>query len=148
MYTVKKNQYLPNGLGNPAATYYYVVDDKGKTIHKNTHKPYRGKQMNNYAFKHIIDALDLAAHLNNVKMIPKSEMRAGTYYRGFCRNTYVALWLGDHFIHIRNKFDYFVETIKHFEDVKDEGVDGFVPFEAIEFLDSGTQRKLRKDIGY
>lgn len=148
MYTVKDNQYLPNGLGNPAKTYYYVVDEKNRTIHKKTHKPYRGKQMNNYAFGHKIEALDLAAKLNQVFMLPKKDMVAGLYYKGFCRNTYVAMWDGNKFIHIRNKFGYYVETIEHFEDVKERGVDGFVPVEVINYLDSGTQRKIRFDIGY
>lgn len=148
MYTVKDNQYLPNGIGNPAATYYYVVDDKNKTIHKVTGKPYRGKQMDNYAFKHKIEALDYAAKLNNVAMIPKAEMKPGTYYKGFCRNTYVALWDGKHFIYLRNKFGFYMDTIEHFEDVKDRGVDGFVPIEEIQHIDSGTQRKVRFDIGY
>lgn len=148
MYTVKDNQYLPNGLGNPSATYYYVVDEKNRTINFKTDKPYKGKQMNNFAFKRKIEALDYAAKLNNVAMIPKKDMVTGTYYKGFCRNTYVALWDGKQFIHIRNKFGYFVETIEHFEDVKDKGIDGFVPVEIIDYLDSGTLRKIRFDIGY
>lgn len=148
MYTVKDNQYLPNGLGNPAATYYYVVDEKNRTINFKTDKPYKGKQMNNYAFKRKIEALDYAAKLNQVKMIPKAEMVAGTYYKGFCRNTYVALWDGNKFIYLRNKFGYYMDTIEHFEDVKDKGTDGFVPVELIEVLDSGTQRKVRFDVGY
>lgn len=148
MYTVKDNQYLPDGFGRPAATYYYVVDEKGKTIHKETHKPYKGKQMLNYAFKHRYEAQELAARLNKVAMIPKKDMVAGTYYKGFCRNSYVALWDGTKFIYLRNKFGYYMDTLKHFEDVKDEGVDGFVPIEVIEPIDSGTQRIIRVNIGY
>ena len=148
MYTVKDNQYLPNGLGNPAATYYYVVDEKNKVINKNTGKPYRGKQMNNFAFKRKIEALDYAAKLNNVAMIPKKDMVAGTYYKGFCRNSCVALWDGTKFIYLRNKFGYYMDTIEHFEDVKDKGTDGFVPIEVVELIDSGTERKVRFDIGY
>ena len=148
MYTVKDNQYLPNGLGNPASTYYYVVDEKNRTINFKTDKPYKGKQMNNFAFKRKIEALDYAAKLNNVAMIPKKDMVAGTYYKGFCRNSYVALWDGTKFIYLRNKFGYYMDTLKHFEDVKDEGVDGFVPIEVIEPIDSGTQRIIRVNIGY
>jgi hypothetical protein len=148
MYTVKDNQYLPNGLGNPAATYYYVVDDKNKIINKHTAKPYKGKQMDNYAFKRKIEALDYAAKLNNVAMIPKKDMVAGTYYKGFCRNCTVALWDGTKFLYLRNKFVYFMDTIEHFEDVKNRGTDGFVPIEEIQPIDSGTLRKVRVDVGY
>lgn len=150
MYTVKDNQYLPDGFGKPAATYYYVVDEKEKVINKNTGVPLRRKPYNmaNYAFKRKIEALDYAAKLNDVKMIPKADMKPGTYYKGFCRNSYVALWDGTKFIYLRNKFGYYMDTIEHFEDVKDRGVDGFVPIEEINPVDSGTQRKIRFDIGY
>lgn len=55
MYTLHSNQYipykakrLPSGL--PAcSTYWYITDDKGRTIDKRTLKPYRGKQMDRYA---------------------------------------------------------------------------------------------------
>jgi hypothetical protein len=50
-YNLKSNQYSPNGIGKPAATYYYIVDDKGNTLDLKTLKPYRGKQMNRYAMK-------------------------------------------------------------------------------------------------
>ena len=56
MYQVKSNQYIPYKgkslpSGMPAcSTYYYVTNEQGKTISKKTLKPYRGKQMNDYAF--------------------------------------------------------------------------------------------------
>jgi len=31
------------------ATYYYIVNEEGKVLDKQTLKPYRGKQMNRYA---------------------------------------------------------------------------------------------------
>lgn len=148
MYTVKDNQYLPNGIGNPAATYYYVVDEKNRTINFKTNKPYRGKQMNNFMFKRKIEALDYAAQLNQVTMIPKKDMVTGVYYKGICRNSYVALWDGTKFIYLRNKFGYCMDTIEHFEDVKDKRTDGFIPIEEIPHLDSGTIRKIRFDVGY
>ena len=49
MYYLKENQYLPHGMGRPAATYYYFVNEKGNTVDFKTLKPYRGKQMNRYA---------------------------------------------------------------------------------------------------
>lgn len=57
MYQVKSNQYIPRNSrslpsGMPAcATYYYITDPNGNTINKVTHKVYKGKEMNNYAFK-------------------------------------------------------------------------------------------------
>jgi len=49
-YEVKSNQYLPNGFGRPAATYYYVANEKGQSIDFKTRKPYSGKQMDRYMF--------------------------------------------------------------------------------------------------
>lgn len=56
MYKVTSNQYIPHkGPSGPsgiplASTYYYVANETGQTINKNTGKPYRGKQMREYAF--------------------------------------------------------------------------------------------------
>lgn len=56
MYKVESNQYIPHkGPSGPsgiplASTYYYVADETGQTINKNTGKPYRGRQMREYAF--------------------------------------------------------------------------------------------------
>jgi len=30
---VKSNQYLPNGFGRPAATYYYITNEAGEVYH-------------------------------------------------------------------------------------------------------------------
>ena len=64
MYYLKENQYSPNGLGKPAATYYYIVDDKGNTIDLKTLKPYRGKQMNRYAMKNKTEAESFLKKIN------------------------------------------------------------------------------------
>lgn len=151
MYKLLDNEYLPDGIDKPAKTYYFAVNEKNRVINKNTCKPCRGPKpfvMDDYAFKHRIEALEFIAKLNGVAMIPKKDMVAGTYYKGFCRNSYVALWDGKKFIYLRNKFGYYMDTIEHFEDVKDRGTDGFVPIEVIEYFDSGTLRKVRADVGY
>lgn len=63
-------------------------------------------------------------------MIPKKDLKPGTYYRGRCRNTQVALWDGKVFRYIRNKFNqYFIELIKHPDD--EDFWDVFVPIEEI-----------------
>jgi hypothetical protein len=54
-YELRSNQYIPYKSkslpsGMPAcATYYYIVNEDGKVLDKQTLKPYRGKQMNRYA---------------------------------------------------------------------------------------------------
>jgi hypothetical protein len=56
-FELRENQYIPYKAkrlpsGMPACeTYYYLVDEKGRTIDKITLKPYRGKQMERYAMK-------------------------------------------------------------------------------------------------
>lgn len=55
MFTLESNQYIPRKgkslqSGMPACvTYYYLLNDNGKVVDKNTLKPYRGKQMDRYA---------------------------------------------------------------------------------------------------
>lgn len=150
MYKVNENQYLPDGFGKPAKTYYYVVDEKNRTIHIKTHKPYKGKQMLNYMFKHRTAAEEFAAELNGVKMIPKAEMKAGANYKGYCRNANIAHWddKKQEFVYIRYKFGFMMDTIKHFEDVADSRQDGFIPIEEVKELDYGIIRKVKNDIGY
>jgi hypothetical protein len=63
-YELRDNQYLPNGMGRPAETYYYFVDDKGNTVDLKTLKPYRGKQMNRYAMKNKTEAENFLKIIN------------------------------------------------------------------------------------
>ena len=71
MYKLNSNQYipyksktLPSGL--PACkTYWYITNDKGKVIDRTTFKPYRGKQMNRYAFHDETSAQNIVNQLNN-----------------------------------------------------------------------------------
>jgi len=63
-------------------------------------------------------------------VIPKSELKPGSYYLGRCRNATVARWNAENqkFYHWRTKFgSTFVETICHRED--DNGFDVFDAFE-------------------
>ena len=61
-FELKSNQYipfkgkkLPSGI--PACeTYYYFVNEQGKTVDFKTLKPYRGKQMNRYAMHSEVQA--------------------------------------------------------------------------------------------
>jgi hypothetical protein len=82
-------------------------------------------------------------------MIPKNEMKAG-WYRGFCRNNYMAYWddKEQNFVYIRFAFQFYTDRIEHFEDVKDIGLDGFVPIERIERLEPDEKWKIKAEIGY
>jgi hypothetical protein len=82
-------------------------------------------------------------------MIPKNEMRNG-WYKGFCRNNYMAYWDEKEqiFYYLTFAFIYHKDTIEHFEDVKDKGVDGFVPVERIERIPIDEQWKIKDEIGY
>lgn len=70
MYKVESNQYIPfraqrSPSGMPlASTYYYVANKSGKPINKNTAKPYRGKQMREYAFRSEAEAQTFLNYLN------------------------------------------------------------------------------------
>jgi hypothetical protein len=80
-------------------------------------------------------------------MIAKKDMSEG-WYKGFCRNNYMAYWDGDKFQYLRYSFNFYLDTIEHFEDVKDKGFDGFVPVERIERLTPDEQWKIKDEIGY
>jgi hypothetical protein len=72
------------------------------------------------------------------------------WYNGVCRNANFAMWDKDigKFRHFRNKFGWFMEEIKHFEDVKDDGVDGFIPIEEVHPLNYKILRSLKEKVGY
>lgn len=56
-YTIKNNQYLPKGIGNPAKTYYYIVNSNEETY--NRKKAKFGKSpsdLQHYAFSSIEEA--------------------------------------------------------------------------------------------
>jgi hypothetical protein len=74
MYHLHSNQYIPYrgerlSSGLPACrTYWYITNDKGKTINIKTLKPYRGKNMSVYAMHSKTEAecfLDYLNKLNN-----------------------------------------------------------------------------------
>ena len=71
MYTLNENQYIPRKAktlpsGFPAcATYYYITNDKDQVISRKTLKPYRGKEMDNYAFHDKEYAEHFVKGLNN-----------------------------------------------------------------------------------
>ena len=80
MYQVKSNQYipsrgkvLPNGF-RACATYYYITDPNGKIINKDTHKPYKGKNMDLYAIYDNAQAESLCEKLNTKwRILPSLE---------------------------------------------------------------------------
>lgn len=153
-YKLKENQYIPRDYGTTAAaTYYYFVDEKNRVINYKTLKPYKGKQMNIYAVKSKIEAGRILLEINKPflpKMIAKKDLVGGKYYKGYCRNANIALWdeKNDHFVYIRNKFGYYMDTLKHFEDVAESRQDGFIPLEAVEELPWQVIQNARVEVGY
>lgn len=68
-----------------------------------------------------------------MEYIKKENMIDGQYYLGVCRNTYVAMWdakIGK-FRHISCQFQYYLDTLAHFDDVKESSYDGFVPLQQL-----------------
>jgi len=50
---IENNQYLPNGFGKPAASYYYIVDANGLIFHIHD-KKWRSKsliEMNKFVYR-------------------------------------------------------------------------------------------------
>lgn len=64
-YIPRKSKSLPSGM--PAcATYWYITDEKGRTINFKTLKPYRGKEMSNYAIHSKTEAESFLDYLNSL----------------------------------------------------------------------------------
>ena len=64
--------------------------------------------------------------------IPKSELVVGQEYPGHCRNASKATWDGEKFLYKRYKFGIECEeTINHYEDDNQLGIDVFVPVKEI-----------------
>lgn len=69
--------------------------------------------------------------VEQVMVIPKSELVKDCEYQGNCRNSDVAVWNGSKFVYSRYKFgSWYDEEINHFED--DDGYDVFVPMKIVE----------------
>jgi len=72
-FTLNSNQYIPyrakkstpSGM-SMCETYYYITNENGKVINKYTLKPYKGKQMDMYAFH---DKLYAEQFLDNINKI-------------------------------------------------------------------------------
>jgi hypothetical protein len=60
----------------------------------------------------------------------------------------MAYWDGEKFQYIRYSFQFYLDTIEHFEDVKESGFDGFVPVERIERIPIERQWEIKEQIGY
>ncbi len=63
-------------------------------------------------------------------ILDKDELVVGQTYKGRCRNATEAVWLGDKFEYIREKFGHqYPETINHPAD--DNGFDVFMPLRSL-----------------
>jgi len=73
---------------------------------------------------------ELYKELFNKGIIRKNDLITGQYYYGKCRNAQVAVWNGNNFVYMIDKFRYtFPENINHLED--DNGFDVFIPVEMV-----------------
>lgn len=84
-----------------------------------------------------------------LKMIPKKEMKQG-WYNGHCRNNHMAYWdeKDQMFYYIRYSFNFYMDKIEHFEDVKDKRQDGFIPIERIERINWVDINRIKEEVGY
>lgn len=74
----------------------------------------------------------VCATLQSIGAIPKKDLVVGKVYQGDCRNSEIAIYLGNgKFEYIRYKFGFtYLEEINHYED--DNGYDLFVPIKELE----------------
>ena len=100
-----------------------------------------------YSFNWLLENKFVYLSIRKQIMIPKSEMKEG-WYNGFCRNNHMAYWDGEKFQYIRYKFGFYLDTIEHFEDVKEKRLDGFVPVKRIERIPIEQQWKVKDQIEY
>lgn len=83
--------------------------------------------------------------------LPKDKLVTGAWYKGFCRNSFMALWDGIQFLIIKQDFVFGLDRILHFDDVKDTGEDGFVPLSVIIDFRGDNYKELgefKRKIGY
>lgn len=84
-----------------------------------------------------------------LQMIPKSEMKQG-WYNGYCRNNHMAYWDEKEkiFYYLRYSFGFYMDKIEHFEDVKEERQDGFIPIERVERINWVDVNRIKEEVGY
>jgi hypothetical protein len=94
-FELRENQYIPYKAkrlpsGIPACeTYYYLVDEKGRTIDKINLKPYRGKQMERYAMKSKTEAKAYLEVVNrNFDLIKEIELSRVKSYIVIAKSKY------------------------------------------------------------
>jgi len=81
-------------------------------------------------------------------MIKKQELVNGDYYLGASRRTKIAQWWNDKFIYIGNNFGSpYIESVDHYDDVKNGNLDGFIPNERI-VVDFNQSHQLKIDNDY
>ena len=84
-------------------------------------------------------------------MIQKHEMISGKWYKGICRNTYIAQWSFSKgcFIYIGWEFGIpTVQELKHFTDVEITREDGFIPVEEIPDVNKYIKEGIKKEVEY
>ena len=81
-------------------------------------------------------------------MIKKQELVNGEYYLGASRRTQIAQWYNGQFIYIDKNFGTpYIESLDHYDDVKNDNHDGFIPDKQI-MTDFKQIRQLKIDNDY
>lgn len=84
-----------------------------------------------------------------LQMIPKSQMKEG-WYNGHCRNAHMAYWdaSAQMFFYLRYSFNFYMDKIEHFDDVKELRQDGFIPIERVERINWVDVNRIKEQVGY
>lgn len=84
-----------------------------------------------------------------LQMIPKSQMKEG-WYNGHCRNAHMAYWDASTqmFFYLRYSFNFYMDKIEHFDDVREGKQDGFIPIERVERINWVDVNRIKQQVGY
>lgn len=97
----------------------------------------------------VYEFLGIEQEEGQLEMIPKSEMKEG-WYNGHCRNAHMAYWdaSAQMFFYLRYSFNFYMDKIEHFEDVREDRQDGFIPIERVERINWVDVNRIKQQVGY
>ena len=97
----------------------------------------------------VYEFLGIEQEEEQLEMIPKSEMEEG-WYNGHCRNAHMAYWdaSAQMFFYLRYSFNFYMDKIEHFDDVREDRQDGFIPIERVERINWVDINRIKQQVGY
>lgn len=97
----------------------------------------------------VYEFLGIEQEEEQLQMIPKSEMKEG-WYNGHCRNAHMAYWdaSAQMFFYLRYSFNFYMDKIEHFDDVREDRQDGFIPIERVERINWVDVNRIKEQVGY